>query len=118
MHPNAHLLVIVRIYCFNDSFYQLIVVFLTFSDYIMFPEVPLALRLSGYLLLGVVRIYSKKVNYLYHDCNEVLARMRTAFASVQVNLPEDAEQAPFHSITVPERFELDALDIDSIYYAE
>lgn len=44
--------------------------------------------------------------------------MRTAFASVQVNLPEDAEQAAFHSITVPERFELDALDIDSIYYAE
>lgn len=84
----------------------------------MFPEVPMALRLSGSLLLGVVRIYSRKVNYLYHDCNEAVTRMRTAFASIQVNLPEDAVQAPFHSITLPERFELDTLDIDSIYYDE
>ncbi|XXG56609.1 hypothetical protein AAC387_Pa03g3982 [Persea americana] len=90
----------------------------TSVDYIMFPEVPMALRLSGSLLLGVVRIYSRKVNYLYHDCNEAVTRMRTAFASIQVNLPEDAVQAPFHSITLPERFELDTLDIDSIYYDE
>ncbi|XP_058073498.1 sister chromatid cohesion 1 protein 3-like [Magnolia sinica] len=85
-------------------------------DRIMFPEVPIALRLSGHLLLGVVRIYSKKVDYLYHDCNEVLTHLRAAFASIQVNLPEDANHASFHSVTLPETFELDILDLDDTIY--
>lgn len=29
------------------------------------PDAPLALRLTGQLLLGVVRIYAYKVNYLH-----------------------------------------------------
>ncbi|OVA11189.1 Rad21/Rec8-like protein [Macleaya cordata] len=86
-------------------------------DCIMFPEVPIALRLSGHLLLGVVRIYSKKVDYLFNDCNEVLTRIRTAFASLkEVNLSEDASRAPFHSITLPETFELDSLDLGEDLY--
>ena len=85
----------------------------------MFPEVPIALRLSGHLLLGVVRIYSKKVDYLHHDCNEFLSHIRTAIATIQVNLPEDASHAPFHSVTLPETFELDALNLDdAVYQAE
>ncbi|MQL92836.1 hypothetical protein Taro_025471, partial [Colocasia esculenta] len=84
-------------------------------DCIMFPEVPIALRLSGHLLLGVVRIYSKKVDYLYHDCNEVLSQMRTMFASVHVNLPEDADRATFQAVTLPDTFELDALEFDTQY---
>jgi cohesin complex subunit SCC1 len=32
------------------------------------PSVPLALRVSGHLMLGIVRIYSKKVKYLVTDC--------------------------------------------------
>ncbi|XP_068643147.1 sister chromatid cohesion 1 protein 3 [Aristolochia californica] len=88
-------------------------------DYIMFPEVPIALRLSGHLLVGVVRIYSKKVDYLYHDCNEVLTQIRSAFASIQVNLPEDANHAPFDAVTRPEILELDALDVnEAIFQAE
>ncbi|KAK9115400.1 hypothetical protein Syun_022197 [Stephania yunnanensis] len=84
----------------------------TAVDFIMFPEVPIALRLSAHLLLGVVRIYSKKVDYLHHDCTEALSRIKTAFASANdINLPEDATTAPFHSITLPETFELDALDL-------
>jgi cohesin complex subunit SCC1 len=35
-------------------------------DSIVNPSVPLALRVSGHLLLGVVRIYSRKV-CLYYD---------------------------------------------------
>ncbi|KAA8515710.1 hypothetical protein F0562_018679 [Nyssa sinensis] len=86
-------------------------------DHIMYPEVPIALRMSGHLLLGVVRIYSKKVDYLYQDCNVVLIGIRKAFASVEVNLPEDATHAPFHSVTLPDTFELDALDLDNdLYY--
>ncbi|KAK7323269.1 hypothetical protein VNO77_26734 [Canavalia gladiata] len=80
---------------------------------IMDPEVPIALRMSGHLLLGVVRIYSKKVDYLFQDCNVVLTGLSKAFASIQLALPEEASQAPFHSITVPETFYLDALHVDN-----
>ncbi|KAF5450927.1 hypothetical protein F2P56_031238 [Juglans regia] len=86
-------------------------------DRIMFPEVPIALRMSGHLLLGVVRIYSKKVDYLFQDCNAVLSGLRKAFASIDLNLPEDARQAPVQSITLPDTFDLDTLDLDhDIYY--
>ncbi|XP_044488773.1 sister chromatid cohesion 1 protein 3 [Mangifera indica] len=85
-------------------------------DRIMFPEVPIALRLSGHLLLGVVRIYSKKVDYLHHDCNVVLIGLRKAFTTVNVNLPEDATQAQIESITFPERMDLDAVDLDDLIY--
>lgn len=38
--------------------------------------VPMALRLSGQLLLGVVRIYSRKAKYLLDDCNEALLKIK------------------------------------------
>ncbi|KAJ1434385.1 Winged helix DNA-binding domain superfamily [Sesbania bispinosa] len=75
-------------------------------------RVPIALRMSGHLLLGVVRIYSKKVDYLFHDCNVVLTGLSKAFASIQLTLPEDARQAPVQSITLPDKFDLDALNLD------
>lgn len=37
---------------------------------------PLALRLSGQLLLGVVRIYSRKARYLLDDCNEAILKIK------------------------------------------
>ncbi len=37
---------------------------------------PIALRLSGQLLLGVVRIYSRKARYLLDDCNEALLKIK------------------------------------------
>ena len=43
------------------------------------PEVaggPMALRLSGQLLLGVVRIYSRKARYLLDDCQEALSKIK------------------------------------------
>lgn len=78
----------------------------------MFPEVPIALRMSGHLLLGVVRIYSKKVEYLRQDCDVVLTTLRKAFTSIELNLPEGERQAPVHAITLPDTFDLDALDLD------
>ncbi|KAG8087032.1 hypothetical protein GUJ93_ZPchr0010g9022 [Zizania palustris] len=84
----------------------------SYAECIMFPEVPIALRLSGHLLLGLVRIYSWKVNYLFQDCNRMLSTIRTAFASVQVDLPVDADRAPFESITLPDTFNLDDLILD------
>ncbi len=37
---------------------------------------PMALRLSGQLMLGVVRIYGRKARYLLDDCNEALIKIR------------------------------------------
>ena len=39
-------------------------------------QAPMALRLSGQLLLGVVRIYSRKARYLMDDCNEALLKIK------------------------------------------
>ena len=48
----------------------------TCVDSIINPEAPLALRLSGQLLLGVVRIYHRKVVYLFQDCNEAVTKIQ------------------------------------------
>ena len=45
-------------------------------DSIVHPTVPLALRVSGHLLLGVVRIYSRKVKYLMEDCSQALTKIK------------------------------------------
>lgn len=50
-------------------------------DSIVHPAVPLALRVSGHLLLGVVRIYSRKVKYLMHDCTEAMVKIKMAFST-------------------------------------
>lgn len=48
-----------------------------FIDSIIDQEVEvMALRLSGQLLLGVVRIYSRKAKYLLDDCNEALLKIK------------------------------------------
>ncbi|XP_039002992.1 sister chromatid cohesion 1 protein 3-like [Hibiscus syriacus] len=90
----------------------------TTVDHIMFPEVPIALRMSGHLLLGIVRIYSKKVEYLYHDCNIILIGLSKVFAPSQVTLPEDAVQAPVQAITLPQTLDLDAMELDVDDYNE
>jgi cohesin complex subunit SCC1 len=49
-------------------------------DAIMGQEIELmALRLSGQLLLGVVRIYSRKAKYLLDDCNEALLKIKMVY---------------------------------------
>uniref|UniRef100_A0A0D9V906 Rad21/Rec8-like protein N-terminal domain-containing protein n=2 Tax=Leersia perrieri TaxID=77586 RepID=A0A0D9V906_9ORYZ len=80
-------------------------------DSIIFPEVPIALRLSSHLMLGVVRIYSRKVNYLFHDCSEALLKIKQAFRSTAVDLPPEESTAPYHSITLPETFHLDDFEL-------
>ncbi|KAK8630350.1 hypothetical protein V6N13_079148 [Hibiscus sabdariffa] len=90
----------------------------TTVDHIMFPEVPIALRMSGHLLLGIVRIYSKKVEYLYQDCNVILITLSKVFAHSQVDLPEDARHAPVQAITLPQTLNLDAMELDFDEYNE
>ncbi|CAN0342356.1 unnamed protein product [Ectocarpus sp. 6 AP-2014] len=51
----------------------------TSVENILQPTVPLALRMSGHLLLGLVRIYSRKVKYLMSDASEALVKIQMAF---------------------------------------
>ncbi|RKP11175.1 Rec8 like protein-domain-containing protein [Thamnocephalis sphaerospora] len=61
---------------------------------------PMALRISGQLLLGVVRIYSRKARYLLEDCNEALVKLKMAFRTGAVDLPAELARAALHTITV------------------
>lgn len=44
-------------------------------DQIVDPAAPLALRVSSHLLWGVVRIYSRKVQYLLDDCQQAVTKV-------------------------------------------
>jgi hypothetical protein len=46
---------------------------------ILNPTSPLALRVSGHLMLGIVRIYSRKVSYLMTECKEAMWKINLAF---------------------------------------
>ncbi|ELP93551.1 cohesin subunit rad21, putative [Entamoeba invadens IP1] len=65
------------------------------------PEIPIALRISGHLLLGICRIYTRKVKYLLQDCNDALVKIKLSFRPGAV----DAEKAvaPRNAITIPTR---------------
>ncbi|KAI0229714.1 sister chromatid cohesion protein 1 [Massospora cicadina] len=65
-------------------------------------SLPMALRLSGQLLLGVVRIYSRKAKYLLEDCNEANIKLKMAFRPGVVDLPADQLVANLHAITLPD----------------
>ncbi|KAF1983574.1 hypothetical protein K402DRAFT_338286 [Aulographum hederae CBS 113979] len=74
-------------------------------------QAPMALRLSGQLLLGVVRIYSRKTRYLLDDCNDALLKIKMAFRPGNVDLPADQSHTVNPaSLTLPEVLtELDLL---------
>lgn len=71
---------------------------------IISPKVKLALRTSGHLLLGVVRIYSRKQKYLFTDLGEACAKIRMAFRPGMVDLPPEEGTARPEAITIPEVF--------------
>lgn len=62
----------------------------------------MALRLSGQLLLGVVRIYSRKARYLLDDCNEALIKIKMAFRPGLVDLPKEQVEVNANLITINE----------------
>ncbi|KAJ5138938.1 Rad21/Rec8-like protein C-terminal [Penicillium bovifimosum] len=64
-------------------------------------QAPMALRLSGQLLLGVVRIYSRKARYLLDDCNEALMKIKMAFRLTNNNDLASTVVAP-GGITLPD----------------
>lgn len=56
-------------------------------------------------MLGVVRIYSRKVNYLFQDCSEALVKIKQVFRPGTVDLPADAATAPDATITLPDNYD-------------
>ncbi|KAH7888711.1 Rec8 like protein-domain-containing protein [Phlebopus sp. FC_14] len=71
------------------------------ADAIIGQEVEvMALRLSGQLLLGVVRIYSRKAKYLLDDCNEALLKIKMAFRPGLVDMTEDQLAVNRNAITL------------------
>ncbi|KFQ43467.1 Double-strand-break repair protein rad21-like 1, partial [Nestor notabilis] len=88
---------------------------------IISPKFTIALRTSGHLLLGVVRIYHRKAKYLMADCSEALTKMKTAFRPGFVDLPKQSYEATYQSITLPEEFhefETPLPDVNAIDVAE
>lgn len=73
-------------------------------DSIATPVVPIALRTSGHLLLGVVKIYRRKVKYVVNECNETMTRIKLQVVShTKVDLPEKSSLATLAQITMPDK---------------
>jgi cohesin complex subunit SCC1 len=70
------------------------------------PEAPIALRTSGQLMLGVVKVYDRKVNYLFHDCSEAMAKAKQVFRRErEVDLDPESAIAEERTITLPENYD-------------
>lgn len=66
-------------------------------------KVKMALRTSGHLLLGVVRIYHRKAKYLLADCNEAFIKIKMAFRPGRRQLVHHVTE-PCTSMTVQTLF--------------
>jgi cohesin complex subunit SCC1 len=88
------------------------------------PPAPLALRTSGHLLLGVVRIHDSKQKVLMSDCSNALVKIKAcladtlashwrqvAFRPGAVDMPVGNTAAAFNAITLPETL----TDFDSAF---
>ena len=78
------------------------------------PTDQLALRWSGHLMLGIVRIYSRKVKYLLSDCTEEMWKMKMAFRPGNVDLPDAAIAAAAATIDDERYFGENALDFSDV----
>ncbi|OTF83685.1 double-strand-break repair protein rad21-like protein [Euroglyphus maynei] len=74
-------------------------------DSILQPKIKLSLRTSSHLLLGIVRIYSRKALYLLQDCQDAAFKIKSAFRPGVVDLPDGKTEAAISAITLPEMFD-------------
>ncbi|CAL8367232.1 unnamed protein product [Lota lota] len=75
----------------------------TIND-IISTKMKIGLRTSGHLLMGVVRIFSRKTKYLLADCNDAMVNIKVSFRPGQTDLPVDGLEAAIKSITLIEDF--------------
>ncbi|XP_013015140.1 double-strand-break repair protein rad21-like protein 1 [Cavia porcellus] len=91
----------------------------TTIEKIISPKVKIALRTSGHLLLGIVRIYDRKAKYLLADCSEAFLKMKMTFRPGLVDLPKESFEAAYNAITLPEEFyDFDTHNINVIDISE
>ncbi|PQP97726.1 sister chromatid cohesion 1 protein 1 [Prunus yedoensis var. nudiflora] len=78
---------------------------------ILNPSVPMALRLSGILMGGVVIVYERKVKLLYDDVTRLLVEINEAWKAKSVAdptvLPKGKSQARKEAVTLPENEDID-----------
>ena len=75
-------------------------------DSILQPRIKLSLRTSSHLMLGVVRIYARKTQYLLQDCQDAAFKIKSAFRPDAVDLPDGKTEASTRAINLPE-FDVD-----------
>ncbi|XP_078164486.1 sister chromatid cohesion 1 protein 1-like [Carex rostrata] len=72
---------------------------------ILNPSVPMALRLSGILMGGVVIVYERKVKLLYDDINRLVAELNEVWKAKPIRnsnvLPKGKAKARYESVTLP-----------------
>ncbi|XP_077316560.1 double-strand-break repair protein rad21-like protein 1 isoform X1 [Lithobates pipiens] len=71
---------------------------------ILSAKTVMSLRISGHLLLGVVRVFNRKTKYLLADCNESLLKMKLAFRPEMLDLSDGNREAKYDAITFQEAF--------------
>uniref|UniRef100_A0A803QRM3 Rad21/Rec8-like protein N-terminal domain-containing protein n=2 Tax=Cannabis sativa TaxID=3483 RepID=A0A803QRM3_CANSA len=85
-------------------------------DEILNPSVPMALRLSGILMGGVVIVYERKVKLLYDDVTRLLVEINQAWKVKAVPdrtlLPKGKSQAKKETVTLPENKDTDVGDME------
>jgi cohesin complex subunit SCC1 len=86
------------------------------AESVISPDEPLSLRVSGHLLLGIVRIFSQQCQYLVTDCNDARVKIMMAFHSKSgsVNLKEAEQMAAPGQLNMPLVFH-DFNDQDDIF---
>uniref|UniRef100_A0A6U4LIV4 Rad21/Rec8-like protein N-terminal domain-containing protein n=3 Tax=Hemiselmis andersenii TaxID=464988 RepID=A0A6U4LIV4_HEMAN len=75
------------------------------------PTEEMALRLSSHLLVGLSRIYTRKVQFLFTDCNEALSKITMAFRPGTVDIGP-VSKAQLKAITMDEPAGVTDLDLD------
>ncbi|XP_011076663.1 sister chromatid cohesion 1 protein 1 [Sesamum indicum] len=86
-------------------------------EQILNPSVPMALRLSGILMGGVVIVYERKVKLLYDDVTRLLVEINEAWKvksapSDLTRLPKGKSQAKYEAITLPPNHDEDLGEIE------
>ncbi|KAL4574999.1 hypothetical protein LXL04_021839 [Taraxacum kok-saghyz] len=89
---------------------------ISICEEILNPSVPMALRLSGILMGGVVIVYERKVKLLYEDVTRFLVEINEAWKVKTVRdptiLPKGRSHAKYADITLPDNEPTDLGDIE------
>lgn len=100
--PHLHCLLYVSMLCFHSSAKYAArprpaaeLVACPAAEEILHPQAPLALRISGLLLLGVVKIYSRQLEYFSSDCSATLSKLNQGVRTAGRRQPATTSSSVF-----------------------